>query len=65
MSRQQLENKFTTLSVSTPTPVQRLGPRTAPRLAVRFPFCPTLRARSRPRRTSEPLPVELDELEKV
>lgn len=59
-SRQQLENKFTMLSASTPTPVPTTFPSPRPRPECRhvIRFLPSFApiSRPRPKRTSEPLP---------
>ena len=62
MSRQQLENIFTMLSVSIPTAIQISTPKPRPGPAIKFSLTPI----PRPRRTPEPLhPADMDEFEKM
>ena len=60
MSGQQLENKFSMLSVSIPAHDLRPRP-TTPRLAIKFLNNPTQRSRSK--RISEFLAIHMDEFE--
>ena len=61
MSTQQLKNKFTMLSASIPRPIPIIRHRRNPRnrTAIRFPPTPI----SRPSRTPEILPIDVDEPE--
>ena len=58
MSKQELENIFTTQSASIPTPISI----SRPRPAISIP--PTPRPRPRPTHTCEPPSIEMDEFKK-